>query len=39
MFSISGVDSLEAKLAQAQDDLGIRASDRIPVNYSAPSDM
>lgn len=38
MFTISGVDSLEAKLAQAQEELGIRASGRIPVNYRAQSD-
>ena len=38
MFTISGVDSLEAKLNQAQDELGILPSDRIPVNYRAQSE-
>ncbi len=38
MFTISGVESLEDKLKQAQDEMGISSSARIPVTYSAQSD-
>ena len=32
-FSIGSVDAFERKLEQAQDDLGIPSSERIPVSY------
>ena len=38
MLTISSVDSLEAKLNQAQDDLGIPHYNRIPVTYRSKAD-
>ena len=38
MLTISSVDSLEAKLNKAQDDLGIPHYNRIPVNYRSKAE-
>ena len=38
MFTISGVDSLEARLQAAQEELGIPPSGWVPVTYRAQSD-
>ncbi|CZT05316.1 hypothetical protein WAI453_005077 [Rhynchosporium graminicola] len=37
-FSIGSVESFERRLDQAQDELGISTSDRIPVNYAPEGD-
>jgi AFG3 family protein len=37
-FSIGSVESFERRLDEAQDELGIPTSERIPVNYSADTD-
>ena len=37
VFSIGSVDSFEAKLEQAQNELGIPGPERIPVSYSSGS--
>ena len=38
MFTVSGVDSLEARLRAAQEELGVPPSDWVPVMYKAQSD-
>jgi AFG3 family protein len=37
-FSIGSVDAFERKLDDAQNELGIPSSERIPVNYAAETD-
>jgi AFG3 family protein len=37
-FSIGSVDAFERRLDEAQDELGIPSSERIPVSYSTTSD-
>jgi len=34
VFTIAGVDSLEMKLEEAQNELGIDHTDRIPIIYT-----
>lgn len=38
MFTVSGVDSLEARLHAAQEELGVPPSNWVPVTYKAQSD-
>lgn len=38
MFTVSGVDSLEARLRAAQEELGVPPSNWVPVTYKAQSD-
>ena len=38
MLTISSVDSLEAKLNQAQDDLGIPHHGRVSITYRSNQD-
>ena len=38
MFTVSGVDSLEARLRSAQEELGVPPQDWVPVMYKAQSD-
>ena len=38
MFTISGVDSLEAKLKVAQEELGVPPSGWVPISYKVQSD-
>ncbi|CAI8034744.1 Paraplegin [Geodia barretti] len=38
MFTVSGVDSLEARLRAAQEELGVPPSNWVPVMYKAQSD-
>ena len=38
MFTVSGVDSLEARLRTAQEELEVPPSDWVPVTYKAQSD-
>ncbi|POS85193.1 hypothetical protein EPUL_002615 [Erysiphe pulchra] len=38
-FSIGSVESFERRLDEAQDQLGIPVSERIPVNYASEADL
>ncbi|RKF78484.1 Mitochondrial respiratory chain complexes assembly protein YTA12 [Golovinomyces cichoracearum] len=38
-FSIGSIDSFERRLDEAQDQLGIPISERIPVNYASEADL
>jgi hypothetical protein len=38
MLTISSVDSLEAKLSKAQDDLGIPHHGRVSITYCSTQD-
>ncbi|KAI1126054.1 peptidase family M41-domain-containing protein [Nemania abortiva] len=38
-FSIASVDAFERRLEEAQNELGISSSDRIPVSYAGESNM